>query len=304
MKEARRIGFIGTGVMGVSMAGHLIRAGHQLHVFNRTREKANPLIQMGAKWEPSPARVAQATEVMITIVGYPHDVEALYLGEDGLVSNARPGTVLIDMTTSSPELAERIAVAAQERGLTALDAPVSGGDVGARAGHLTIMAGGDAKAFETVLPLLQLMGQNIRRQGGPGAGQHTKMCNQIAIAAGMVGVCEAMAYARKSGLDPESVLASITGGAAASWSLSNLAPRMLRGDEAPGFYVKHFIKDIQIALESAATLGLDLPGLALAKRLYDSLSRQGGESLGTQALFRLYQDDSRGGDFSPLIGGR
>lgn len=284
------IAFIGTGVMGRSMAGHLQRAGHPLHVYNRTREKASALVDAGAHWHDSAGSAAAAADVVITIVGYPTDVEATYLTADGIIARARPGALLIDMTTSSPALARRIAAAAGERDLTALDAPVSGGDIGAREARLVIMVGGEENAFVRAQPLFALMGKNILRHGAAGAGQHCKLANQIAIASGMMAWVEALAYARAAGLDPARVLESIGGGAAASWAMVNLGPRALRGDFAPGFYVKHFLKDMRLALESAAELKLDLPGLAAAKKLYDHVASRGWEDLGTQALYRLYTE--------------
>ncbi|TLS48689.1 NAD(P)-dependent oxidoreductase [Paenibacillus antri] len=284
------IGFIGTGVMGRSMAGHLLEAGHRLHVYTRTKSKAEELLARGAAWHESPAALAPACDVVITMVGYPSDVEAVYLGEDGLAANAKPGATLIDMTTSSPALARRIHAAAAERGVEALDAPVSGGDVGAREARLSIMVGGGQAAFDAMRPIFDVLGKNVVRQGGPGAGQHTKMCNQIAIASGMLGVCEALAYAKRAGLDPSTVLASIESGAAGSWSLSNLAPRIVAGNFEPGFYVKHFIKDMKIALDSAEEMGLELPGLALARTLYERLSDLGFAEKGTQSLYRLYTE--------------
>jgi len=282
------VGFIGTGVMGKSMAGHLLAAGHDLVVYNRTRSKAQELLDAGASWSDTPGGAADGRDVVFTIVGFPADVEEVYFGSDGVFESATDGVILVDMTTSRPDLAVRIAETADAKGLAALDAPVSGGDVGAREARLSIMVGGPEKAFDTVKPLFELMGRNIVLQGPAGSGQHTKMCNQIAIASGMLGVCESMAYAKASGLDPEVVLKSIESGAAGSWSLSNLAPRMIAGNFAPGFYVKHFIKDLSIALESAEALGLETPGLALAKRMYERLAEQGGEDLGTQALYKLY----------------
>ncbi len=287
-KQNTIIGFIGLGVMGRSMAGHLLKAGYALAVYNRTKAKAEPLIQDGAVWKDSPAEVAAAADVIITIVGYPRDVEEIYLGENGIVHRAKPGSYLIDMTTSKPSLAQKIHQLAKEKGLHALDAPVSGGDTGAREARLTIMAGGDEADFQAVKPILDLMGSNIVLQGGAGAGQHTKMSNQIAIASGMLGVCEAVAYAEKAGLDGNTVLQSISAGAAGSWSLSNLAPRIIAGNFEPGFYVKHFIKDMNIALESAEEMGLMTPGLQLAKSLYEQLAAEGGENNGTQALYKLY----------------
>ncbi len=283
-----KVGFIGTGVMGKSMAGHLRAAGHDLVVYNRTKSKAQELLDAGAAWAETPQAATDGRDVVFTIVGFPADVEEVYFGSNGVFASATEGTLLVDMTTSRPDLAVRIAETADSKGLSALDAPVSGGDVGAREARLSIMVGGPEHAFETVKPLFELMGKNIVLQGPAGSGQHTKMCNQIAIASGMLGVCESMAYAKASGLDPEVVLKSIESGAAGSWSLSNLAPRMIADNFAPGFYVKHFIKDLSIALESAEALGLETPGLALAKRMYEQLAEQGGEDLGTQALFKLY----------------
>lgn len=282
------IAFIGTGVMGRSMAGHLIAAGHTLHVHNRTREKAAALIERGAVWHDSPGSAAAAAEFVITIVGFPADVEQVYLGDGDIVASAQRGAVLIDMTTSSPALARRIADAAAAKGYSALDAPVSGGDIGAREARLVIMVGGDEATFGKAKPLFELMGKNVILQGPAGAGQHTKMANQITIAAGMVAWAEALTYAKRAGLDPARVLESIGGGAAGSWSLTNLAPRALAGNFAPGFYVKHFLKDMRIALESAAEMKLELPGLVLAKRLYDEIAAKGWDDCGTQVIFRLY----------------
>jgi 3-hydroxyisobutyrate dehydrogenase len=283
-----KVGFIGTGVMGKSMAGHILAAGYELRVYTRTKAKAADLLERGALWCETPGELAAQCDVVITMVGFPRDVEDVYFGENGLLAHARPGAVLIDMTTSSPLLAQRIAAAASDRGLHALDAPVSGGDIGAREARLSIMVGGAQETFDAVLPLLRVMGTNIVRQGEAGAGQHTKMVNQIAIASNMVGVCEALAYAKRAGLDPERVLASIAAGAAGSWSLSNLAPRIIKGDFAPGFYVKHFIKDMGIALQVAEEMQLELPGLALAKSLYDKLAAMGEEDSGTQALYKVF----------------
>jgi 3-hydroxyisobutyrate dehydrogenase len=284
------VAFIGTGVMGAPMAGHLLDAGAEVVVHNRTREKAEPLLERGARWADSAGDAAAEAEVTISIVGFPEDVEAVYLPEGGVVERAAPGSILIDMSTSAPALARRIAVAAAKRGCTSLDAPVSGGDVGARNATLTIMVGGDAEAFSAVEPLLRVMGKNVVLQGGPGAGQHAKLANQVAIAGSMIATVESLAYARAAGLDPRRVLESITAGSAASWSLQNLAPRILDGDFAPGFFVKHFVKDMRLALESADELGIQLPGLARIKRLYDLLVDQGGGELGTQALWLLYAD--------------
>jgi len=291
-----RIAFIGIGVMGNSMAGHLLDAGYPLTVFNRTQSKADDLVARGASWAESPAAAAAEADIVITIVGFPADVEATYFGDSGVFKTIRSGALVIDMTTSSPLLAKRIAEAASDKGIGALDAPVSGGDLGAREARLSIMVGGEKSDFDRAMPLFDIMGKNIQLQGPAGSGQYTKMCNQIAIASGMVAIGEALAYAKVAGLDPKQVLASIETGAAGSWSLSNLAPRALDGDFAPGFFVKHFIKDMGIALESAAEMGLKLPGLELAKSLYGKLSAQGGADEGTQALFRFYMEGKQSAD--------
>ncbi len=289
MAGTQTVGFIGTGVMGRSMAGHLLAAGHELHLHTRTKSRAQPLLDKGALWHDSPADLAPACDTVLTIVGYPADVEQVYLSDAGLIAHARASSVLVDMTTSSPSLATRIAAAAAAQGCEALDAPVSGGDVGAAEARLSIMVGGTRTAFDRTLPLFKLMGNNIVHQGPAGSGQYTKMANQIAIASNMLGVCEALAYAKRAGLDPETVLRSIGGGAAASWSLNNLGPRMIAGNFAPGFYVKHFIKDMRIALDSARELGLSTPGLELALSMYERLASGGGENDGTQGLYKLYR---------------
>ncbi|MFD1020869.1 NAD(P)-dependent oxidoreductase [Thalassobacillus hwangdonensis] len=283
------IGFIGSGVMGQSMAGHLMKAGYELNIYTRTKSKAARLIEEGAKWKDSVAGLASSSDIIITIVGYPADVEEVYLGENGILEHAGQDSYLIDMTTSAPNLAQTIAEQASAKGMFAFDAPVSGGDIGARNAALTIMVGGEQEPFEEIRPVLEVMGQNIVLQGSSGAGQHTKMCNQIAIATGMLGVCEAIMYAEHAGLDPKTVLKSIEAGAAGSWSLSNLAPRMINGDEAPGFYVKHFIKDMKIAIDAAEQMEIPVPGLKLAKELYDRFSEAGGAEKGTQALYTYYQ---------------
>ena len=290
--EQTTIAFVGTGVMGLSMAGHLLDAGYPLVVFNRTAEKAAPLLARGAQWADSAGEASSQADIVITMVGYPADVEEIYLQPGGIVERAREGAVLVDMTTSSPALAARIAKAAAARGIAALDAPVSGGDIGAKNATLTIMVGGDESAFARVDPVLCVMGGSVILQGGPGAGQHTKMANQVAIAGSMLATVESLAYAERAGLDPRRVLESIGAGSAASWSLANLAPRILDDNFTPGFYVKHFVKDMRIAITSADALGLDLPGLACAKRLYEHLESHGGGNLGTQALWLLYADDA------------
>lgn len=291
-----RIGFIGTGIMGRSMAGHLLRAGHDLHVHNRTRQKAEPLVADGARWHDTPGSLAAASDVVITMLGLPADVEEVYFGGGavprgaGLLDRARPAALLIDMTTSSPTLAARIAATASTRGLDALDAPVSGGDVGARNAALVIMAGGTAAAFERARPLFALLGRSATLLGPAGAGQRCKLANQIAVAVGMVAWCEALAHARAGGLDPALVQQVISGGAAGSWALTNLAPRAVAGDFAPGFLVRHLVKDIRLAREAAAETGIELPGLATAERLYEAMLACGRGDDGTQALLRLYTD--------------
>jgi 3-hydroxyisobutyrate dehydrogenase len=279
-----RVGWIGTGVMGASMCGHLLAAGHPVTVTTRTPGKADALLAAGAVWADSPAAVAAASDVVFVMVGYPSEVEEVVLGHDGALGTLAPGGLLVDMTTSRPALAVAIAALAADAGLTALDAPVSGGDVGARDGTLSIMVGGDAAAFTRARPLLELMGTTIVHQGGAGSGQHTKLTNQVVVAGNLVAICEALLYATRAGLDVESVLASISGGAASSWALSNLAPRIVAGDHAPGFFVDHFVKDMALALDEAARLQLALPGLALVHQLAVALQAQGHGRDGTQSL--------------------
>ena len=283
------IGFIGTGVMGASIVKHFLNAGHEVHIYSRTKSKAEPLIKLGAKWYSSAGEAAKESNVIFTMVGYPQDVEDVYFGDQGIFAMSKPGSIVIDMTTSQPTLAKKITEHAKTLQIDALDAPVSGGDVGAQNGTLSIMVGGEKAVFDKVLPLLEVFGNNIVYQGQAGAGQHTKMCNQIAIATNMIGVCEAIAYGKKAGLDINTVLDSISAGAAGSWSLSNLGPRMVKGDLEPGFYIKHFIKDMRIALEEAEIMHLELPGLALAKQMYDELSAKGYDNNGTQALIEYYK---------------
>lgn len=278
------IGWIGTGVMGKSMSGHLQAAGHQLYVFNRTKSKADLLLEKGAIWCESPAEVAQKAEFVFTIVGYPKDVETTYLGEQGVLSVKGACRIIVDMTTSQPGLAQCLALTAAEKGVASLDAPVSGGDIGAKNATLAIMVGGDKNAYDEVLPLFQIMGKTIAYMGAAGAGQHTKMCNQILIAGTMIGVCECLLYASKVGLDQQGVIDIIGQGAAGSWSINNLGPRIVKGNYDPGFFVEHFIKDMGIALREAAALNLALPGLALVHQLYIALQAQGRGRNGTQAL--------------------
>lgn len=279
-----RIGWVGIGVMGRSMCGHLLDKGYAATVYTRTEAKAEPLLSKGAAWAESPRAVAERSDVIFAIVGFPKDVREVFLGPQGALAGAKPGAILVDMTTSEPTLAAEIYQAARARQVASLDAPVSGGDIGARNAALSIMVGGDAEAFEAVLPLFEAMGKIIKLQGGPGAGQHTKMVNQILIATMMIGVCEALLYAQKAGLDPLKVIESVGGGAAGSWSINNLGPRILRRDFEPGFFVEHFIKDMGIALAEAKRLRLSLPGLALAEQLYLAVQAQGYGRKGTQAL--------------------
>ena len=283
-----RIAFVGTGVMGKSMAGHLIAAGHEVRVHTRTRAKAEPLLAAGARWADSPAEAADGADAALSMVGYPSDVAEVWRGAKGFLRVARPGQLLVDLTTSDPALARELAAEAASRGADALDAPVSGGDRGAREAALSIMVGGERAAFDRARPFLGLLGKTLVLQGGPGAGQLCKLANQVAIASGMVAVCEALAFARATGLDAATVLESISGGAAGSWGLSNLAPRVLKGDFAPGFYVRHFTKDLGLALAAARASGAALPGLELAARLYAEVEQAGDGDLGTQALARLY----------------
>lgn len=285
----KNIGFIGTGVMGKSMASHVLKAGYNVTVYTRTKHKAEELLAEGATWVDTVKELAATVDLVITMVGYPSDVEEIYFGEEGILQNAREHTYVVDMTTSKPSLAVKIYEEAKKRNIHALDAPVSGGDIGARNAKLAIMVGGDQAAFNNMLPIFQMMGENIIHQGAAGAGQHTKLANQITIATNMIGVAEALVYSKKAGLNPERVLGSISTGAAASFSLSQLGPRMLKGDFAPGFYVKHFIKDMTIALEAAEEMGLSTPGLKLSLELYKELAEKGEEDSGTQALIKLFE---------------
>ncbi len=284
------LGWIGLGIMGKSMCGHMLRAGHEVCVYTRTKASAQELIAAGAKWCESPAEVAGKSEIVFSMVGYPADVRGVYLGENGLVSGAAEGTILVDMTTSEPALAKEIFQAAKEKGLQALDAPVSGGDLGAKNASLAIMVGGEQKTFDTVLPFFQLMGKNIQLMGPAGAGQHTKMSNQILIAGTMIGVVESLLYAVRAGLDMNAVIDVIGSGAASSWSINNLGRRIAAGDFEPGFFVEHFVKDMGIALFESRKMGIMLPGLALVEQLYLGVMAQGMARKGTQALYRALQN--------------
>ncbi len=279
-----KIGWVGTGVMGAAMAGHLQKAGHELFVYNRTREKAESLIAAGAHWAASPAEAAGGAEIVFTIVGFPKDVEEIYLAEKGILQVKGPCRIAVDMTTSTPSLAKKIETEARKRGMESLDAPVSGGDIGAKEGNLAIMVGGRKEIFEEVLPFLKVFGSRISYMGEAGAGQHTKMANQILIAGTMIGVCESLLYAEKQGLDQQAVIDIIGKGAAGSWSINNLGPRIVRGDYGSGFFVEHFVKDMGIALDEAAALNLSLPGLAMVHQLYVAVKSQGHGRSATQAL--------------------
>lgn len=279
-----KIGWIGTGVMGNSMCGHLLAKGFTATVYNRTPERAKGLLDKGAQWADSPKAVAEASDVIFAIVGFPSDVRDVVLGPDGALAGCKQGNILVDMTTSEPSLAVEIAEKAAAKGVQSIDAPVSGGDIGAREARLSIMIGGDEAVVEALRPCWEAMGKTIVRQGGPGAGQHTKMVNQTLIAAGMIAVCEGLLYAYKAGLNLETVMQSVGPGAAGSWSLSNLGPRIINNNFDPGFFVEHFIKDMGIALDEAKRMGLALPGLALAHQLYLALRAQGHGRDGTHAL--------------------
>jgi len=279
-----RIGWIGTGVMGASMCGHLLQAGYPVTLYTRTRAKAQPLLDRGALWADHPRAVAEQSTVIVTMVGFPRDVREVYFGPEGILAGARPGSILIDMTTTEPALSQEIEAAASAKGLLTIDAPVSGGDLGARNATLSIMVGGQRETVERVRPMMEHLGKKIVYQGGPGAGQHTKLCNQIVIAGTMVGVCESLLYGFKAGLDLSQMLDSIRGGAAACWTLDNLAPRILQRNFDPGFFVEHFIKDMGIALDEAKRMNLTLPGLKLVHGLYQRVQALGHGRSGTHAL--------------------
>ena len=287
--ERKNVGWIGTGVMGRSMCLHLVEAGYTAFVYNRTKAKAQDLLSAGAAWCESPFEVARNSDCVFTIVGYPADVEEVVLGERGVLAGVKAGSILVEMTTSEPTLAKRIYEEAMSKSVSALDAPVSGGDVGARSGKLAIMAGGDRTIFDQVMPLFKLMGENIAYMGPAGAGQHTKMCNQIHIATTMIGVVECLLYANKAGVDLEEMIAVVGSGAAASWSLNNYGPRIAKGNFDPGFFIKHFVKDMDIALKEARRMKLSLPGLAMAHQFYVSAMAIGLENMGTHSLYKLFE---------------
>ncbi|HEY3319474.1 MAG TPA: NAD(P)-dependent oxidoreductase [Planctomycetota bacterium] len=294
MAEKTRVGWIGTGVMGAPMAGHLLSAGYPVTVYNRTRARADKLIEKGARWADSPAQVARQSDVVFTIVGFPQDVEQTYLGRDGVCSALSKGQVLVDMTTSSPALAVKIAEVAARGGINSLDAPVSGGQIGAESAKLTIMVGGEQSAFDCVLPLFQKLGKSATWLGPAGSGQHCKMVNQILIAGNMLALAEALTYAGRCGIQPSVAVDAVSQGAAGSWALSNLGPRILKNDFAAGFFVDHFVKDLGIALGEAKRMKLTLPMLALAEQLYVALQAQGHGRLGTQAITKVYEAFRRG----------
>jgi len=283
----KHIGWIGTGVMGKSMCAHILNAGYSVSVYNRTKEKAKELVQMGAIWCSSPKEVAEKCDILFTIVGFPLDVEEVYLGENGILESIKNGSIVVDMTTSEPSLAQKIYEEAKKKSVSSIDAPVSGGDVGAKNGTLAIMSGGDKEVFDEVYPLFELMGKNIAYMGKAGAGQHTKMSNQILIASTMIGVVESLLYAYKAGNDLNEVINVIGKGAAGCWSINTLGPRIVDGNFDPGFFIKHFIKDMGIALKEAKNMNLSLPGLALAYQFYISATALGFENLGTQGLYKV-----------------
>jgi len=285
--EQTSVGWIGTGVMGRSMCGHVLRAGYRVTVFNRTRSAAEPLLDQGARWAETPSEAARNSDVLFTIVGFPEDVRDIYLGGGDVLRNSRPGGVIVDMTTSEPSLAEEIARAAGQRGGYSLDAPVSGGDVGARNATLSIMAGGERPVFEAVLPLLRSLGKNIRYMGGAGKGQHAKAANQVLVAGTMIGTVESLLYGIKAGLSPDELIEVLQGGAAACWSMGAYGPRIVGGNLDPGFMVEHFLKDMNIVLKEAERMNLPLPGLALCKQLYVAARALGFGRLGTHSLFKV-----------------
>jgi len=288
MKD-KKIGWIGTGIMGGPMAKHLVSAGYKLNVYNRTKEKAKELISMGCTWFDTPAEIAVNSDVIITIIGFPKDVEECYFSEQGIFQKIKQGTILVDMTTTKPSLAIKISEQAGKAGAEFIDAPVSGGQVGAVGGTLSIMIGGKKEVVDSVMPLFQTFGKNMVYQGKAGAGQHTKMCNQVTIAGTMIGVCEGLIYGAKAGLDLNTMLESISKGAAGCWTLDVLAPKVVKGDFAPGFSVDNFVKDLTIVLEEAEAMKLSLPGVALVKQLYLSLKAMGKGSSGTQALYLVLE---------------
>lgn len=283
-----KIGFIGTGVMGSSMVRHLLNAGYDVNVYNRTKEKAMPLTEEGAVWQDTPADIARTSDIILTIVGYPSDVESVYFDRDGVFEGLAEGKIIIDMTTSTPALAIKLAEESEKIGVQSLDAPVSGGDLGAKNGTLTVMVGGKKEAFDKVHPILDTFSAALRLFGEAGSGQHTKMVNQIMVAGTMTGLTEMLVYAKAAGLNLDEVVKTVSGGAAQNWSLSNYAPRIIADDYSPGFFVKHFLKDLKIALDEAEKMDLDLPATKQAYALYEKLEQNGHGDEGTQALIKLW----------------
>ncbi|MGX7038952.1 NAD(P)-dependent oxidoreductase [Vagococcus fessus] len=288
--EMKKIGFIGTGVMGASIVKYLLKADYTVTVYNRTKSKTDELVALGATWAETPQEVTEKSDLIFSMVGYPSDVEEIYFGEMGIFKSEVKGKIIVDMTTSTPALAKKIAEYAAKEDAVALDAPVSGGDLGAKNGTLTIMVGGDAKAYDEIEEVLSVFGAKVNLQGEAGAGQHTKMANQIMIAGTMTGMTELLVYAKEAGLDLEKVLDTVGGGSAANWSLTNYAPRILKEDYSAGFFVKHFVKDLKIALDEADKMGISLPATEKAKELYEKLMAEGHENDGTQALIKLWWD--------------
>ncbi|MDF7671680.1 NAD(P)-dependent oxidoreductase [Lactobacillus sp. ESL0701] len=284
-----KIGFIGTGVMGNAICLNLLKAGYKLWVYNRTKSKTDNLVAEGATWCANPKAVTDATDVIFTMVGFPRDVEQIYFGADGILTTDVKGKIIVDMTTSKPKLAEKIYAAGEEKGAQVLDAPVSGGDLGAKNGTLTVMVGGDKAAFTTLKPVFEAISSMVQYFGPAGAGQNTKMANQIMIAGTMTGMTEMLVYAQKAGLDLPAVVKTVGGGSAANWSLSNYAPRVLKGDYTPGFFSKHFLKDLRIALDTAQEMDVELPATEKAKELYEILvDEKDLGDLGTQGLIKLW----------------
>ncbi|MDT2866254.1 NAD(P)-dependent oxidoreductase [Vagococcus carniphilus] len=286
-----KIGFIGTGVMGASVVKHLLNAGYEVAVYNRTKSKTDHLVELGATWKETPQKVTEVSDVIFSMVGFPKDVEGIYYGDEGIFKADIKGKILVDMTTSTPSLAQKIAETAQEAGGVSLDAPVSGGDLGAKNGTLTTMVGGEKDAYAKVEPIFNVFSGKVNLQGEPGSGQHTKMANQIMIAGTMTGMTELLVYAKAANLDLEKVLDTVGGGSAANWSLTNYAPRILKRDFTPGFFVKHFVKDLNIALAEAEKMNIDLPATKKARDLYEALIESGFENDGTQALIKLWWND-------------
>lgn len=289
-ENEKSIGWIGTGVMGESMCSYAMKQANEVFVYNRTKEKAQSLLDKGAIWCESPQEVAQRADIVFTIIGYPKDVEEVYLGENGLINSAKEGTILVDMTTSSPTLAREIYEKGQEKKISILDAPVTGGDIGAKNGTLVIMVGGDRKSFDEVKPFFDEMGSVIEYMGDSGLGQHTKLANQIAIAGSIIGTCEALLYAAKAGINLEQFIETIKTGSAGSWQLQNMGPRIIKENFDPGFYIKHFIKDMKLAIEECEKMNIQLPGLTLVHSIYDKVSETQDENLGTQGLYKILKD--------------